>query len=65
MLAELDHLADRIGQLALLTQSLREENHSLRTALDENQAETHTLKARLAAARSRVEALIDKLPDDV
>ena len=64
MLAALDHLADRIGQLAQLTQNLREENHSLRAALDENKVETRALKARIDAARSRIEVLLDKLPGD-
>ena len=64
MLAELDHLADRIGQLALVAHELREENHSLRASLAENRSETSSLHARLDAARMRIENLLAVLPAD-
>jgi cell division protein ZapB len=62
MLDELEHLAERIDQLATLTRELRGDNKSLRLALTDAQAEIRSLRSRLDAARVRIEALIDKLP---
>ena len=64
MLAELDQLADRIGQLALVTQDLRKENHTLRASLAENRSETSSLHTRLDAARMRIESLLAVLPSE-
>lgn len=64
MLAELDHLAGRVGQLASLAHDLREENHSLRASLAEKLSETGALQARLDAARMRIEGLLTVLPPE-
>ena len=64
MLAELDHLADRVGQLASLARDLREENHSLRSSLAEKLSETSSLQARLDASRTRIERLLAVLPSE-
>jgi len=62
MLAELEQLEQRINQLTLLAQGLREENQTLRQQLQEAQSESRSLRSRLDAARQRIEALIEKLP---
>ncbi len=62
MFEELDRLAERISQLALLAQQLRDENHNLRKDLAASQAEARLLRSRLDAARARIETLIEKLP---
>jgi uncharacterized protein (TIGR02449 family) len=62
MLAELEHLEERIGALARLTQDLREENHALRQQIHAAEGDVRSLRSRLDAARQRIEALIEKLP---
>jgi uncharacterized protein (TIGR02449 family) len=64
MLANLDQLADGIQQLASLVQRLRDENRFLRLELMEVKGEARLLQERLNAARTRVEALIERLPAD-
>ena len=64
MIAELDHLADRVDQLARMARALREENHSLRAGMAENHSETSSLHVRLDAARMRIERLLAALPSD-
>lgn len=62
MLEELDRLGERVSQLALLAQQLRDENQTMRAALTASQAEARLLRSRLDAARARIETLIEKLP---
>jgi len=62
MLEELDRLGERVNQLALLAQQLRDENQAMRTTLTASQAEARLLRSRLDAARARIETLIEKLP---
>ncbi len=61
---ELDHIADRVSALVRVVHDLREENQTLRTALDRSAADARAMRARLDTARTRVEALIDRLPSD-
>ncbi len=61
---ELDHIADRVSALVHVVHTLREENQSLRTALDKSAADNKALRGRLDTARARVEALIERLPSD-
>ena len=61
---ELDHIADRVSALVRIVHALREENRTLRTALDKSAADNKALRDRLDTARTRVEALIEQLPSD-
>ena len=64
MHAELDTLEAKIRQVAELSQTLRRENITLRqqllTALQDNKQ----LTTRLEAAKARLNALLDTLPED-
>lgn len=62
MVAELDRIAERVGNLARLVVALREENQRLQRALDERDAENTRLKGTVDSARERVEQLIAQLP---
>ena len=61
---ELDRIAERVSELARLVQSLREENRTLRVAVDRRDGDNHMLRDRLDAARDRVESLIARMPGD-
>ncbi len=56
MREELDQLAERIRQLTLLTQQLRQENKDLRL-------HTRHLEQKLALAGGRVQSILERLPD--
>lgn len=58
----LDRIAERIGTLAGMAATLREENQRLQATLDEREAENARLRDRVDAARVRVERLIEHLP---
>ena len=61
---ELDLITDRVSALVHVVHALREENQTLRTSLDQSAADNKTLRDRLDTARTRVEALIERLPSD-
>ena len=61
---ELAHIADRVSALVRVIHALREENQTLRTALDKSVADNNALRDRLDTARTRMEALIEQLPSD-
>jgi cell division protein ZapB len=65
MHAQLDALEDRIRQVAELCHTLRQENIALRQQLIATQQDNKQLTTRLDAARTRLEALLDSLPEDV
>jgi cell division protein ZapB len=64
MQAELDTLEAKIRQVADLHQSLRGENISLRQQLLTAQQENKQMSTRLEAAKARLQALLDQLPED-
>lgn len=64
MLAELDQLAERIQQLTQLTQQLRQESHDLRLRLTQVEGENRQLHAKLDQASQRVEAILQRLPQE-
>ena len=64
MHAELDTLEAKIRLVADLCQSLRRENVSLRQQLLAAQQENKQMNTRLDAAKSRLQALLDQLPED-
>ena len=65
MHAELDTLEAKIRQVAELCQSLRRENIALRQQLLASQQDNKQLTTRLDAARTRLQALFDTLPEDI
>jgi len=65
MRAELDSLEARIHQVAELCRTLRQENIALRQQLLTAQQDGKQLTTRLDAARTRLRALLDTLPEDV
>lgn len=65
MHAELDTLEAKIRQVAELCHTLRRENVSLRQQLLSAQQDNKQLTTRLDAARARLQALLETLPEDV
>lgn len=59
----LEELADRVDRLVLRHHELQRAHGLVQQQLAEVQAERDSLKQRLAAARSRIDALIDRLPE--
>ncbi len=64
MHAELDTLEAKIRQVAELSQTLRRENIALRQQLLTAQQDNKQLTTRLEAAKVRLNALLDTLPED-
>ena len=64
MHAELDILEAKIRQVAELCQTLRHENGALRQQLLTSQQDNKQLTTRLEAAKTRLHALLDTLPED-
>ena len=58
----LDQVANQIERLLLCYEELRRTNALLQQQLTVTTQERDSLRARLSAARSRIDALIDKLP---
>ena len=65
MHAELDTLEAKIRQVAELCQSLRQDNIALRQQLLASQQDNKQLTTKLDAARTRLQALLSSLPEDV
>ena len=61
-MATLQDLADRIDRLLLRHQELERTNKLLLEQLAQVSGERDSLKSRLAAARSRIDALLERLP---
>ncbi len=59
----IDQIAERIDRLLVRYGELQRTNALLTTQVDALSHERDTLKSRLSAARARVDALLDKLPD--
>jgi len=64
MQAELDTLEAKIRQVADLCQSLRRENTALRQQLLALQHDNKHMSTRLDAAKARLQALLDQLPEE-
>ena len=65
MHAELDTLEAKIRQVAELCHTLRQENIALRQQVLAAQQDNKQLTTRLEAARTRLQALLETLPEDV
>jgi uncharacterized protein (TIGR02449 family) len=61
-MASIDDLADRVERLLLRHEELQRTHALTVSQLATVTAERDSLKSRLAAARQRVEALLDRLP---
>lgn len=61
-MATLDSLAERIDRLLLRHEELKRTNALLEQQVAALTAERDSLKSRLAAARARIDALLDRLP---
>jgi cell division protein ZapB len=65
MHSELDTLEAKIRQVAELCQTLRQENISLRQQLLTSQQDNKQLTTRLEAAKTRLQGLLETLPEDM
>ena len=63
MEAELTALDDKISQLVLLTQKLRNDNSELRQNLASVQSENKRLAEKVNTAKARLETLLAQIPD--
>ena len=63
-MSRFDELAERVERLVLRHEELKRTNALLEQQLSSVTHERDGLKARLAAARSRIDALLDRLPAD-
>lgn len=62
-MATLQDLATRLDRLLLRHEELERTNKLLRQQLATLAGERDNLKSRLSAARSRIDALLERLPD--
>jgi cell division protein ZapB len=62
--AELKALEERIGLLVALAERLRADNGDLRQQVATAQTENRQLREKVDAARDRLEALLERIPDD-
>ena len=63
MEAELNSLDEKIAQLTKLCQKLRGDNSHLRQQLASSQNENKRLSEKVNAARTRLETLLNQIPD--
>jgi cell division protein ZapB len=63
MSTQIDAVIERTERLLLRHEELTRTNALLQEQLDALSHERDTLKSRLAAARSRIDALIERLPE--
>ncbi len=63
MSAQIDAVIERTERLLLRHEELTRTNALMQEQLDALSHERDTLKSRLAAARSRIDALIERLPE--
>jgi uncharacterized protein (TIGR02449 family) len=61
-MSDLHDLADRVERLILRHEELKRTNALLTQEVGALTAERDTLRARLTAARSRIDALLERLP---
>lgn len=61
-MSKLQELADRVDRLLLRHQELQRTNALLERQLAATAQERDQLRARLSAARSRIDALLERLP---
>jgi len=64
METEINSLDEKVRQLAQLCQKLRTDNSELRQQLVSAKHENQRLNEKITTATSRLESLLEKLPDD-
>ena len=65
MNSELEALEGKVEQVVALIHQLRAENEVLKNQMAAAEVERLHLRQTMAAARERLEGLVDKLPEDV
>ena len=63
-MAKLEDLAERVDRLVLRHQELQRSSALIEQQLVAVSAERDSLRSRLAAARSRIDGLLDRIPSD-
>jgi cell division protein ZapB len=63
-MSRFDELAERVERLVLRHEELKRTNALLEQQLNSVTHERDSLRARLAAARARIDALLERLPAD-
>ena len=63
-MAKLEDLAERVDRLVLRHQELKRASTLIEQQLVAVTAERDSLRSRLAAARSRIDALLERLPSE-
>ena len=61
--SQVDQIAERVERLLVRYEELQRTNALLVAQVDQLTQERDSLKSRLSAARARVEALLERLPD--
>ena len=61
-MAKLDELSERVDRLVLRHQELKRTSTLIEQQLGAVTAERDSLRSRLAAARARIDALLERLP---
>jgi len=61
--SQIDQIAERVERLLLRHAELQRTNALLTQQVESVTQERDSLKSRLSAARARVDALLDRLPD--
>jgi len=61
--SQIDQITERVERLLLRYEELRRTNVLLGEQVDTLTQERDSLKSRLSAARARVDALLERLPD--
>lgn len=64
-MSKIDELADRVERLLLRHEELARTNALLQQQLAATTQERDSLRSRLAAARARIDALLERLPADL
>lgn len=62
--SRIDQIAERVERLLVRHEEVQRTNALLQDQVDALTRERDTLKSRLAAARTRLDALLDQLPVD-
>ena len=61
--SQIDQIAERVERLLVRYEELQRTNALLSAQVDAQAQERDSLKSRLGAARARVDALLERLPD--
>jgi cell division protein ZapB len=62
-LSQIDQIADRVERLLACIDEMQRTNAHLNAQVESLTAERDSLKSRLGAARARVDALLERLPE--